>query len=96
MIDLSGSPELETISAYLASHFPPRDTRAPSLVPGDHKIGFTEWVSPTLGQRTRDPVEAPDGSIWWAGQWADLVGRIDPPAVKPWSSRCRPAPAPTP
>jgi virginiamycin B lyase len=77
MIDLSGSPELETISAYLASHFPPRDTRAPSLAPGDHKIGFIEWVSPTLGQRTRDPVEAPDGSIWWAGQWADLAGRID-------------------
>jgi virginiamycin B lyase len=78
MIDLSGSPELETISAYLASHFPPRGTRAPNLVSGDHKIHFTEWTSPTPGQRTRDPVEAPDGSIWWAGQWADVVGRIDP------------------
>jgi virginiamycin B lyase len=78
MIDLSDSTGLETISAYLARHFPENDSRAPNLVSGAHKIRFTEWVTPTPGQRTRDPVEAPDGSIWWAGQWADLVGRIDP------------------
>ena len=79
MIDLSGSPETETaILDYLAAQFPPDDGRAPSLVDGDLEIGFTEWVVPTLGQRSRDPVEAADGSIWWAGQWANLVGRIDP------------------
>ena len=33
---------------------------------------------PTLGQRSRDPVEAADGSIWWAGQWGNVIGRIDP------------------
>ncbi len=38
------------------------------------KVSFREWVVPTLGQRSRDPVEAPDGSIWWAGQWGNLVG----------------------
>ena len=37
-----------------------------------------EWTVPTLGQRCRDPVQAPDGSIWWAGMWANLVGRINP------------------
>ncbi|MGH6925428.1 MAG: virginiamycin B lyase family protein [Propylenella sp.] len=79
MIDLSGSPEeRERIIAYLATHIPPNDKRAPTLVPGDAEIAFTEWVVPTLGQRARDPVEAPDGSIWWAGQSANLVGRIDP------------------
>ena len=79
MIDLSGVPEdEEEISAYLAQHFAPHDGRAPTLVPGDVEIAFQEWVVPELGQRSRDPAEAPDGSIWWAGQWGNLIGRIDP------------------
>ena len=47
-------------------------------MPGEAEIAFKEWQVPTLGQRSRDPVEAADGSIWWAGQWGNLVGRIDP------------------
>jgi virginiamycin B lyase len=79
MIDLSGSPQdRAAIVRYLATHFPPHAERAPNLLPGEAQIAFTEWQVPTLGQRSRDPVEAPDGSIWWAGQWANLLGRIDP------------------
>jgi virginiamycin B lyase len=78
MIDLSDSPEKETIAAYLSRHFPEKDARKPTLVSGNASIAFKDWKVPTLGQRSRDPVEAPDGSIWWVGQWADLVGRIDP------------------
>ena len=79
MIDLSGDPETRgAIVAYLAEHFPPNEWRTPKLAPGTAEIGFAEWVVPTLGQRARDPVEAPDGSIWWAGQWGNVVGRIDP------------------
>lgn len=79
MIDLSGSPEeQEQIIQYLATHFPPNTRQAPKLKPGDAEISFKEWMVPTLGQRARDPVEAADGSIWWAGQWGNLVGRIDP------------------
>jgi len=79
MVDLSGSPETrDAITGYLAAHFPPNDRRAAVLLPGPAEITFTEWQTPTLGQRARDPVEAPDGSIWWAGQWGNLVGRIDP------------------
>ena len=79
MVDLSGSPaEQAAIVDYLAEHFPPNDGRAPKLVPGEAEIAFKEWIVPTLGQRSRDPVEAADGSIWWAGQWGNLVGRIDP------------------
>ncbi|MEQ8357030.1 MAG: hypothetical protein RH942_15950 [Kiloniellaceae bacterium] len=79
MIDLSGNPELrDSITGYLAAHFPPSANRAATLVPGDQQIGFTEWQVPTLGQRARDPVEAVDGSIWWAGQWGNLIGKIDP------------------
>ncbi|SLN66355.1 Vgb family protein [Oceanibacterium hippocampi] len=79
MIDLSGGPEEQRqIVGYLATHFPPNERRTATLVPGDVEIAFTEWVVPTLGQRARDPVEASDGSIWWVGQWGNLVGRIDP------------------
>ena len=79
MLDLSASPrDLDTITRYLAAHFPPNAKRAPRLIPGPAQIAFKEWTVPTLGQRARDPVEAEDGAIWWAGQWGNLVGRIDP------------------
>ena len=79
MIDLSKTPEEQNkITQYLATHFPPNTKRAPKPVAGDAKISFKEWTVPTLGQRSRDPVEAPDGGIWWVGQWSDLIGRIDP------------------
>ena len=79
MIDLSASPELEgRITGYLAEHFPPNDRRTPVLVPGNVELDFETWFVPTLGQRSRDPVEAPDGSIWWTGQGLNNIGRIDP------------------
>ena len=79
MIDLSGDPEAHAaILDYLSARFPPSGNRASTQAPGDLAIGFEEWVVPTRGQRPRDPVEAPDGSIWWVGQWADILGRIDP------------------
>lgn len=83
MVDLSADPARRNVIAeYLAEHFPPNDRRAPNIVDGDTRISFKEWVVPTLGQRSRDPVEAPDGSIWWAGQWGNLIGRIDPKTGK--------------
>ena len=79
MIDLSGAPEAqEAITQYLATQFPPNTRRAPKLIPGSAQIVFKEWQTPTLGQRSRDPVQAPDGTIWWAGQWGNVIGRIDP------------------
>jgi virginiamycin B lyase len=78
MIDLSDSPDKDTIAAYLAEHFPPNTRRTPKLVPGEVAITFKEWKVPTLGQRSRDPIEAADGSIWWAGQFGNLIGRIEP------------------
>jgi virginiamycin B lyase len=79
MIDLSGSPhERNTLLDYLATHFPPNTKRAAKLVPGSVEVTFKEWQTPTLGQRTRDPIQGPDGSIWWAGQYGNLIGRLDP------------------
>lgn len=77
MVDIADA-QAETIGDYLAEHFPADPDRAPTLVSGDTEIDIEEWLVPTLGQRSRDPVEAPDGSIWWTGMWASLVGRLDP------------------
>jgi len=77
MVKLSDA-QAATIASYLSEHFPADPERRPTLIPGDTEIEIREWTAPTLGQRARDPVEAPDGSIWWTGMWASLVGRLDP------------------
>ena len=79
MIDLSAAPDQQKeIIGYLAEHFPPNTKRAPAVVDGNASISFREWVAPTLGQRARDPIQAKDGTIWWAGQFGNLVGRLNP------------------
>jgi virginiamycin B lyase len=79
MVDMSANEDMrDKLTAYLAANFPPNTRRAPKLVPGPVQITWKEWVNPQLGQRSRDPMEAPDGSIWWAGQFANLIGRLDP------------------
>src|SRR5258706_8384765 len=79
MIDLSGSAAQQNeILDYLAANFPPNDRRTPKLVPGNFQVTFEEWVMPQLGQRTRDPIQAADVSICYAGQVGNLIGRLDP------------------
>jgi virginiamycin B lyase len=79
MADLSGSESiLNSVSQYLAKVHPPNTRRAPKLVQGQAKVAFRDWQPPTLGQRARDAVQAPDGTIWWAGELANLIGSIDP------------------
>lgn len=77
MVELPDA-QADTIAHYLAEHFPEDTSRRPNLIAGDTQIEIIEWTVPTLGQRSRDPVEAPDGSIWWTGMWASLAGRLDP------------------
>ena len=71
-------PRADIIARYLAKHFQSKPELYPTLIDGPVEIEIEEWMVPTLGQRSRDPVEAPDGAIWWTGMWASLVGRLDP------------------
>ena len=71
-------PQQATITQYLATHFPPKPGREPVLVPGPVQITFKEWIAPTLGQRARDPLQLADGTIYWTGQFASVVGRLNP------------------
>ncbi len=79
MIDLSPAADTQNaILDYLSTNFPPNERRKPTLVSGNYDVKFTEWVMPQLGQRTRDPMQHTDGSIWYAGQYGNLIGRLDP------------------
>ena len=79
MVDMSKSPAQQNeVLDYLAKNFPPNNARPAKQVPGNFQITFKDWVMPQLGQRTRDPIQAADGSIWYAGQYGNLIGRLDP------------------
>lgn|SRR5690606_38827695 len=41
-------------------------------------VDIQEWEVPFADTRPRDPYVAPDGSVWFVGQKADYVGRLDP------------------
>ena len=84
MINMSGTPAEETITKYLATHFPANDQLKPTLVRGEAAITFREWKVPQLGQRARDPVQTPDGMIWYCGQFGNVVGRINPKTGEVW------------
>lgn len=68
----------DTLIKYLATNFPATTDRKPTLIDGDVQIFFREWTVPTLGQRARDPLQMADGTIWWAGMYASLIGRLNP------------------
>ena len=48
------------------------------LISGPATVTIKEWLAPTLGSRPHDSHAAADGSIWWTGQCANKLGRLDP------------------
>ena len=66
------------VADYLARNFPEKPRPAAVVVPGSVNVSIKEWLVPTLGSRPHDPLAAPDGSIWWTGQFANVLGRLDP------------------
>ena len=63
--------QAESVTKYLAANFPKKPGTDPVLIPGPVNITITEWLAPTLGSRPHDPAASADGSIWWAGQFAN-------------------------
>ncbi|MDH5536796.1 MAG: cytochrome C, partial [Betaproteobacteria bacterium] len=76
MIALPGE-QAESVASYLASSFPKKPGTDPVLIPGPVNVTITEWLAPTLGSRPHDPAAGADGSIWWAGQYANRIGRVN-------------------
>jgi virginiamycin B lyase len=65
------------LSDYLVKNFPEQPRPPAVVVPGGVAISFKEWNLPTLGSRPHDPLAGPDGSLWYTGMFANLLGRVD-------------------
>ena len=70
--------EVTTVTDYLIKAFPERPRPAAAIVPGPAEIAIKQWPVPTPGSRPHDPLAARDGAIWYTGQLANALGRIDP------------------
>src|SRR5262249_3971974 len=57
---------------------PERQRPSAVILSGPVKARIDLWDVPTQGSRPHDPRAAKDGSIWWTGQLANKLGRIDP------------------
>jgi virginiamycin B lyase len=77
------------LADYLARNFPRKPQSAPTLVAGNAQVSFREWAVATPGAFPHDPLATPDGAIWYTGQRASLLGRVDPKtgAIKEYRTR---------
>ena len=66
------------VEAYLVKNFPEKPKPEGKTIPGPVHATIKQWTVPTPGSRPHDPMAARDGSIWYTGQLANHLGRIDP------------------
>jgi virginiamycin B lyase len=72
------SEQAKHIKEYLIASYPEKPRPKPNLIDGPIKIRFQQWNTPTPGSRPHDPLATPDGMLWWSGQFANRLGRLDP------------------
>ncbi|MBV8082863.1 MAG: cytochrome C [Candidatus Eremiobacteraeota bacterium] len=70
--------QITTLTDYLAANFPERSSPQAVIIPGAVKVTINEWVVPVPGSRPHDPLATADGDIWYTGQMANELGRLDP------------------
>ncbi len=63
---------------YLSKNYPEKPKAPAVLVEGPHQVSMQAWQVTTPGARPHDPLGAKDGSLWYSGQMANVLGRIDP------------------
>jgi streptogramin lyase len=73
---MSRSLQSAVISAFLWLALP--ILAANQLAAAQISVSFAEWTVPTKGSHPHDPLAAADGSIWYTGQMASTLGRLDP------------------
>ena len=77
MVDVPAA-QRPVLAEYLAANFPEKPRPKAVVIPGSTVVRIQEWGVPSLGSRPHDPLAMPDGSLWWTGQWANVLGRLDP------------------
>ena len=70
--------QLGVVTDYLIKNFPEKPAPQPVVIPGPVTVSFKEWKVPTPGSRPHDPLAMPDGSMWYSGQMANVLGHLDP------------------
>src|SRR6266850_2146555 len=70
--------QIDVLTQYLAMNFPEKPKPDAVVIPGSVQVSIQEWTVPTPGSRPHDPLVAPDGSLWYTGQFANVLGRLDP------------------
>jgi virginiamycin B lyase len=66
-------------SGYLAQNAFEKAKPAAAGAPEESvEVSIKEWPVPTPGSHPHDPLATPDGSIWYTGQMANLLGRLNP------------------
>ena len=74
--------QIEPLKAYLIKNFPEKGRPDGAVIAGPTAISFKAWQVPTPASRPHDPLAAKDGSIWYTGQLANVLGRLDPSSGK--------------
>jgi virginiamycin B lyase len=69
--------QVETVTQYLIKAFPERPRPAANIIPGPVHISIKQWPVATPGSRPHDPRATHDGFIWYTGQLAGVLGRLD-------------------
>ncbi len=64
--------------AYLTEHFPEEPRPAPVLIDGPAQVTFDEYKVNAPGTAPWDVQPMDDGSIWYTGEYGNLVGHYDP------------------
>jgi virginiamycin B lyase len=82
MMKNAGAPitadQAKEIKKYLIAAFPELPRPKPAAIAGSVQVKFDIWDVPTPGSRPHDPLATPDGALWWSGQFANRLGRLDP------------------
>jgi len=66
------------VAGYLARSFPGKPQPNASVLPRDVEVAFREWAVPSPNSVPHDALATRDGAIWWSGQDASVLGRLDP------------------
>ncbi len=74
--------QIGPMKAYLVKTYPVQGRPAAVVIPGAAKVSMKAWPAATPGSRPHDPMAARDGSLWYTGQMANVLGRLDPKTGK--------------
>lgn len=68
----------KAIAEYFIANYKGLERPKANIVAGPANVKFKVWATPTPGSRPHDPLATPDGMIWWSGQFANRLGRLNP------------------